>query len=729
MESRSRHQNSEAPILDVRSALGALRRRKWTIIGSMLVGCVLALLVGLLITPKYTATSSILIRPQGMPTLDGSESVVPSFETVEAYVENQVQILRSRSNLERVILDLGLQDDPGFDPSPGLFRLGDLVGGGAPLADVDLPATDRDPGAGGVRDSFFRDFAEAVRVARREQSAEISVSFTASDPERAAEIANAIVSAYLDRREREKDQTLERAAESLEAQIERLRQMVLEAERAVEDYRAANHLWQAQDTELSSQQLAAMRMALNAARVDRVEKEERVRYIYQLRTREQGYKPLAEVAASPILVGLLQREDELKREEATLAASLGAEHPQLQRIRSEKERLAARIDEEIRNIIRNLWGETSVARARENELAAALDEAESKAAAAGMAGVQLRVLERDAASKRTIYEAALARYVGLQERGELQPAGAEVISVAVPPEKREFPKLSTIMAIGLIASAMVGTALAAIREHLDNGVRTARQIEETLGVSALGLVPRVKGTRAHPHQYLLERPNSAYAEAVKSIFVHAHLSRPNPPPRVVLVTSTVPREGKTTLAVSLAASIARSGQKTIIVDLDLRHPSIARELGRRVDVGLVEYLTGQRRLEDIIQQDGRERNLHILPTKVAAGSPTDLLGSPMMRSLIAELRQRYDYVVLDTPPTLGFSDVEIVTQLADAVLFVVQWERTSEDLALHGIEALRKSGAPVVGAAVTQVDLRKQARYDYYDISKYYNKYPEYFKN
>jgi capsular exopolysaccharide synthesis family protein len=197
---------------------------------------------------------------------------------------------------------------------------------------------------------------------------------------------------------------------------------------------------------------------------------------------------------------------------------------------------------------------------------------------------------------------------------------------------------------------------------------------------------------------------------------------------VVLVTSSLPQEGKTTLAVSLATFAARSSQRVLLMDLDLRHPSIQRELLFTPTMGFVEYMAGERTLDEVIEHH-EEAGLDYLPVKRQTANPTDLLSSQKMRQLIAQLRAHYDYVVIDSAPLLGVTDTKVASLLADKVLFVTQWEKTNKDTAVNGLAHLREVKASVAGAVLTQVDVVKHAHYGYGDVGQYYGKYQKYYVN
>jgi capsular exopolysaccharide synthesis family protein len=227
--------------------------------------------------------------------------------------------------------------------------------------------------------------------------------------------------------------------------------------------------------------------------------------------------------------------------------------------------------------------------------------------------------------------------------------------------------------------------------------------------------------------HLLERPRSSYAEAIRAVQAAVDLVEAPRPTQVVLFTSSLPGEGKTTLALSFAVSAARSGLKTIIVDLDMRYPSVAHELGHTPSAGLVEFLAGDEPLDKIVQPSGVHPELDVIALRHLCSSPSDVLRSPKMTSLLTLLRARYRYVVLDAPPVLGITDTRTMAKWADAVLFVVQWEKTTEHIAWNGLKALLDSHARVAGAVLTQVDMRRHAKYKYGDVVQYYGRYKKYY--
>ncbi|MCX8100507.1 MAG: polysaccharide biosynthesis tyrosine autokinase [Geminicoccaceae bacterium] len=731
--------------VDVKELVAILRRRRSVIAGTVLVLTSLALLVGFQITPKFTAKALVMIDPRQAKVVD-LQAVLQGLGTDASTVETQIKILKSRNHVEQVMEDLRLFDDPEFnrhvDGGSSVVRLplgGVLETLVSWLPDEWLIASGlaeepRPPEEGPselVREAAIERFDDRYKVTQEGRSYVIGVSFASTDPRKAAQIANRAAELYVEGQRRLKLDATVRATDFLGSRLDELKADVQRAEAAVAEFRKQHKLVDAKGATLNESQLADISRELITARSALAETQAKLRLVKDLRDRGgDELASVADVLQSPVIVDLRRQEAQLLREESELRTFYGERHPKMLNLVNEKANLQAKVRTEVDRIIKNLENDVKVASAR----VAAL-ERETAALSAQTAGqreldVQLRQLEREAQASRQLYESFLQRFKETSEQKGIIESDARVIQVASPPEKPSSPGPVLFGAVGFIASLMLGTLLALLLERLDSGLRTARQVETHLGIPALGLVPRVDRLkrRQKPHQYLLAKPLSAYAESIRAIFTSLKLSNVDDPPKVVLVTSSLPQEGKTTLALSLATFAARSSQRVLLLDLDLRHPSIHRDLGIEPRIGFIELMAGEASLADVIVHD-EETDIDLLPVKKQTANPTDILGSNKMVSLIAELRSRYDFVVIDSAPLLGVTDTKVASLLADKVLFITQWEKTNVETARNGLSHLFEAKASVAGAVLTQVDIKKHATYGYGDVGQYYGKYQRYYVN
>ena len=331
--------------------------------------------------------------------------------------------------------------------------------------------------------------------------------------------------------------------------------------------------------------------------------------------------------------------------------------------------------------------------------------------------VHLNQLQREAAANRKLYEIFLARFKHTSQQESLQNSTVEVISPARPPLLPASPRKGMIVGFGMLISIALGAALVIVLERLDNGFHTMSQIERLLNAVPLGMVPRP--THWHGRslsELIFQDADSPYVEAVRSLRTSISLSNLERPPKVILVASALPGEGKTSLAVSISrlAAVSALEGRVMLIDCDLRKPSVARELGLEAKKGLIHLFSGQAKLEDIVLTD-TESGLHVIPAVAGTPNPPELLNSSHMRGLIEALAQNYDTIILDSPALAAVSDTRVLARLADATVFVVEWETTPRPVALDSFRALKTSGAHIAGVIMQKVNVRKSARYAYYE--------------
>jgi capsular exopolysaccharide synthesis family protein len=267
--------------------------------------------------------------------------------------------------------------------------------------------------------------------------------------------------------------------------------------------------------------------------------------------------------------------------------------------------------------------------------------------------------------------------------------------------------------------------VAFLLEYFDHGVRSAANIEQTLGIPFLGYVPRISSP-IKAHRHIVEEPLSSYAEAVRSVRTALRFSNAGNPPKIIMVTSAIPTEGKTIFAASLAQSVERAGGRSILVDCDLRHPTIGKLFDVQPGPGLVSYFEGRSNLAALIHSDAKSRLDYITADEHTA-DPHELLDSQHMREVLAQLRNAYDCIVLDAPPVLAVSDAIVLSHLADATAFVVRWEKTPQHVAMSGLKLLHSQGANLAGVVLSCVNVRRHAQYDYGDAAYYYARHRGYY--
>lgn len=738
--------------------IGVLRRRKMLIIGIAFIGTVVAALAGFQLTPKYTAKALLLIAPPETNVV-GIQAVMAGLPADATTVETQLKVLTSRSHLQAVIASANLEEDVEFRPEPPSADMGltwlvedpwrKLVGWmperwliAAGFADEPLMQLAA-PEPTAANELSFGEAARhndidlvLVNVARRLKAQQegrsyvVGVSFTSTSPEKAAMVANTAVGLYVDRQLQQKRAATNKASAWLGERVDALRREVELAERAVKDYRITTGLVDARRTDVTDQQVADLNKELVVAEADLAGRQARLAFVRGLRQRGDALDSLPEALSSLTIVELRRQEAELTRAEAELGGSLGAKHPRMQLIIAERDKLAEKIRSEVNRIVSNLENETQIASAQVASIRSSLASAQSKSSTAQTAEIRLNELEREAQATRQLYESFLQRFKETREQQEIIEPDSRIISHAAPPSRPSSPGVPLFAALGLTVSTLLGTMLAFLIERLDKGLRSEVDIHSALGLPRIGLVPRLGRLpkRQRPHQYLLQHPLSAYTEAIRAILASLKLNDGETPAKTLLVTSSVPGEGKTTLAVSLAIYAARSGQSVLLVDLDLRHPSVLRELRSPASAGIVEHLLHEAPLQEVIDYDP-ELGLDLIVVREQPSDPMPLVTSKRMAEFLRQMRDSYDYVVIDSAPLLGVTDAQLLAPQVDKVLLVVQWGKTPRSLSQSAMSLLRTAKADVAGVVLTQVDVERHARYGYGDVGDYYGKYSKYYSN
>jgi succinoglycan biosynthesis transport protein ExoP len=739
---------SPSDMVDLLSLFRILWRRKLLIATIVTIGAVGGYLYGKNLTPKYTATAAVLVDPQQNPVLD-LRAMLSGLTTDGPELQTEVKLLTSRPFVARVMDELKLFDDPEFN-------LALLPESEAPLK-ISLTEPLRKLmalvprewliAAGLHEEPVVILESEAPRLAREKAidrflgglvaSTEggtylISIEYTAESPAKAALIANRLAEVYVDEQLKAKLFGADRTGIWLDERLATLAEEVRQAEQAVERFRAENNLigTEGGGTILNDQELTTLNSQLIQAKAELAERQAKLDLVRGLRGRGQGLDSVAEVVASPVIIQLRGQEIQMLRQEAELRGLYGERHPRMQELLVEKANIQAKIGIEIARIASVLQNDVDAVAARVATLEAQLGGLRERSTENRGAEVRLRELQRQADTSRNLYEAFLSRAKEMREQQEGADPDARVVALATPPNSPSTPGAKLFAAGGLVASGLVASLLALLIDRLDRGLRSAREVEASLGLGTLALVPRLDRLKRNqrPYQYLIDKPLSAYTEAIRGIYMALKLTNVDRAPKVILITSALPEEGKTTIAVSLAAFAARSHKRTLLIDLDVRHPSVHSELGWSVSHGLVEYLSGERPLADVIQHD-LETGVHFLPVREQATNPTDLLESERLRALVEMARERYDYVIIDSAPLVSVTDSRLAALLADRTVFVIKWGDTVESAAQDGVQTLRDIGVDVAGAVLTQIDLKRHAQYHYADIGEYYSKTKNYYVN
>lgn len=687
-----------------------LRRSYRMIAMTVAAGTILICTGPLLIPPRYSATSQILIEPQGLMAPQGSIIELPADE---ATMQTEIAALTSPDLLQRV-LD-ALATDPAFKAAAAAISrakstdssLWQRLTGWVPVAWFTATGA---PGAVGLRQLLNH-----LHVTQQTGSHVIAVEVTSISPPEAAVVANTLTRLYVESQDQQKRASTDRTLAWLATRAPQMKDEVKRLDAAVQAYRVTNNLAGANPRAVSDGQIEELNRQLAAARTEVATAGTKADTAELLLRQPRGASVAAPFLQSPMLTKLRERESTI------LQSIAGADH-------SAGSSLGIRLQSELAEVRQQIAAEAvhSAADLRENvDIAVArmqsinqqlIDIRNDKT------DVSLSDLERDAASSHRLYENLLLRQDQLREQRESLSPGVRVLSLAQPPIRPSSINPALFMPPAVMLSLIVATFLAVGKAHFDRTLRSEREVGEVLGISCIGLVPEIRRLRGlRPHDYLRSQQFSPYAEAIRSVVAALRLTAPGPKSKVILVSSSLPAEGKTTLAVSVAVYLATVGRRVIIVDLDFRRPAVPRELGLSgADRGLDDG-GGQDRLAKSVQPVAGLPLDYLAAPRGGGVDPLGLLASSHIDQLLQRLRLDYDYVIIDSAPLLAVAEARLLIPLADRTLFVVKWGATRRETAENALSLLPDSilhGADSKGrvnAVVTRVDLRKHARYSYGD--------------
>lgn len=728
---------SEAEIdVDIRTLMLILWRRKLVIVGMMLVGISVAVIALSFIQPRYSARTVVLIEDKA-----GAARLSPELDNLVNYVRldssvisNEIEVIRSRVMGLEVIRNLDLLTDPVFNPqykkvmqsaemskeeqSASRYKVFSL--GQAALKTLPASITEQQVSLAVTR------LLANLKVRGVPGSNAIEIEYQSINPAKAALVANTIAGLYIEQRLETKFKAARKLTDWLDKRLAVLREQVRLSETAVQQYKEQYGIAEGAQGILSTEQLSQLNAQLVQTKAEYAQAQARLNEMEALSRNHGRIDTIAEVIQSPMIQKLKGDEIILMRDLSDLSSRYGERHPDILKRKTELEGLRAKIDLEMDTVLESMRNEVSVAEARVEALQNGVGEIAQSRHHEGAAMIRLGELEREADSNRLIFDTFLQTYKKSNEQEDLEEAEARVLSYAVAPSRPAYPDRMLILSLASVLSLFMGLGMAFLLEKLDNTFRSASQLEKVGHFPCFALIPEVDQLKtAVTADFIISKPSSTVAESVRTLRTVLNLrSASAEKPRVVTITSSLPDEGKSTLAGWLARLAAKSGEKVILIDADLRRPSIHRSFGAGNDVSLVEYLTGKKTLKEAIQKDSAT-GLDILYGKSVPNSALDLITSRKMSDMIEALREAYDLVIIDSPACLAVSDARVLARMSDRTLYAVAWDKTPREIVLGGVKQFSDMKYEPLAFVLTNVNVQRHVRYGYGDTVYYYGRYKE----
>ncbi|TPG16537.1 protein-tyrosine kinase [Sphingomonas koreensis] len=652
--------------------------------------------------PSYSATASLLIEPSSPEVVD-VKAVTPDLPSNSDVIDTQVRLIQSPS-IARRAADAYAALRP-QDPRSA-------VANRAQLANVILSMVDAN---------------------RSGLTYVIDISARSTDPQFAADAANLVAQQYIAAQRDAKVGANEQASGWLSKRTSELRDAASQADAALQNYKISHGLMSANGATMAEQEVSGLNTEIASAKADLAEKQGRLNAARaQLNAGGNG----ADVGAalgSGTIGGLRQSEAAASAQVAELKSRYGPLYPDLVKAKSNLAEIREQIQLEINRILSNLQADVNVASSRLASLDASESRANGALAGNNSAAVGLNELQRRSDAARLIYETFLNRLRETSAQQGLQQADARIAAPAPTPLGPDFPRKKLMAMFGIILGLFGGVAAIAVREYLQGGIRTKSDVERKLRVRYAGAVPTLQSTLGNvrptepPEDYIVSHPFSAFAESFRGLQAFLMLGGGRSA-RVVAIVSALPQEGKTTTSNCLARAASLGGLRTVLVDCDLRRRGTSELIIHGPQPGLYEYMRGEVTIDEALVEDP-ESGVFVLGTSEPQKDARDPLTPNNLVRMLADLRARFDVIILDTAPVLGVADARAVAASADRVLVISRWSKTSIHAVEAAVDVLLDAGAKISGVALTQVDITRYASTGHSDTYGYQKKFRGYYTN
>lgn len=709
-------------LLDPRRLFMIFLRRLWLFVAVCGLVTSSAILLAQQETPMYKAEASVLIEPRQRDFVD-IQAVVSGLPSDNNTIDTEASILGSRATAELVVQRLGLHLDPEFSGNAS------IVDGARPNADGQLAQS-----GAGLIDAAVDRLLGRISVRRAGQTYIITVTARSPDPEKAARIANAFVEQYVRNQLDVKRMANTDATEVLQTRMDDLRIQAEAADAAIQQYKVANGLMSANGSTLTEQEVSTLNSQIARAQEQYDIKLAELRQAEAQISRGNQGADVAAALGSGTVSSLRQTEAQAAARVAELSQTRGELHPELIQAKSQHEAAQRALQAEIDRTLIRLRGDVEIQRVSLNSLIASQKAARDKLAGNNRAMVGLQELTRRADASRGVYEAFLNRAKETSAQEDLAQADARVLARAQVPTWPYSPNVKLAAMFALAAGLALGFLAIAIAEYLDSSIQTGTDVERRFGVRYAGAVPTLRSTLRKrlkgklPYDYLVEHPFSAFAESLRSLRTFLLFPAQGEPPKVIALSSALPREGKSITSLCLARTIAMAGQKVVLLDCDLRRHGLTDLAPGDARADIAAVLAGEAAIEDAIYRDSKTE-ARIIGATTPSAEHRDLFSTAALSSVLEQLKAEYDVILIDTAPVLAVAETRVIAAQADAVLMLSHWRKTPFKATDSAIDLLLEAGCDLVGLALTQVNLKRQAATGYGDRYYYYKSYARYYSS
>ena len=712
----------------------SLEKKRWAILLlTLLLGAVTALVVYSM-TPVYRSTATLYIEPAKSKVVS-IEEVYSGISGNREHIQTQLEILKSRELVEKLVKRLKLTTDPAIDPrqKPPALNLSIPWRTWIPAGWLPEEAPLSEEAA---NDQAIRAVQSALDIQLVRLSFLIKVNFESIDKALAAKVANTLADVYIESDLESRLQMTQHASSWLAERVKGLRGTVETSERALQQFRDKEKIVDAKGVALgASGQLTTLTTAMVAAHQKVAELENAYRQVQAVLKGESRatLESIPAVLRSPSVIPLKTAEAEAERKLAELSNRYGANHPKIIAAESDLRQARENTQKVVDSVVSSITREYEVAKATEKSMQATLDKSKTEIQDMSRKEFQLASLERDVQTNRQLYDLFVNRAKETGVTSDLQSTIARVVDPAIASGTPVKPQKTRIIAISLVIGLMLGIALALLLEYLDNTVRSGEDVATKLEVPMLGMLPWVPGKlgKFELQRGFLKNFNPAFSEAVRTLRPGVLMSALDHPHKVVLITSSVPEEGKTSVAMNLAFALTQV-KRTCLIDADMRRPSVYKVMGGDPNMpGLSNLVADTEPVNKCLYE--HESGMFYIPSGPVPPNPSELLSSRRFTDVLNKLGTMFDVILIDSPPVQLVSDATVLAGVANALVFVVRADSTPYQVAKGALELLKKGKAQLLGVVLNRLDVEKSERhygygryFSYGGKYKYYKRYGYY---
>ncbi|MCX6545013.1 MAG: polysaccharide biosynthesis tyrosine autokinase [Acidobacteria bacterium] len=715
-------------------------RHRWIALTTAVVIFLIVAVQTFTATPIYQARVQLLLEPEN-PNVVSFKQVIDQEQWTEEYYRTQFTILQSRALARRTINTLKLWENPEFGGSGGQKKtpfsvMGTVRGAtsaatgwvmglfsGPPKATASVANANETAAQSGLIDAFLG----GLSVTPIRNSRLVDIEYASPDPAMAATIINTVAKQYIEQNLEYKFLSSKEASDWLGQQLVVERKKLEDSERALQEYREQGDAVALEDRQnIVVQRLTDLNTAYTKARTDRFEKEALYSQLSSLQNNRSALDTFPAILSNTFIQQLKSQLSDLQRQRAQMAERLGDKHPDMIKLVMAIQGAEARLDAEINKVVQSVHNEFLSAQAQERSLAGALEGQKRDALSLNAKGIQYGVLRREAESNKLMYDALMQRSKETGISGELKTSNIRIVDQAEVPRSPILPRKSRDLLLGLLGGLMAGIALAFVVEYVDNRIRNPEELKQ-LGLSFLGLIPALgkKEMVIAGSPFLHDGVPTSFTEAFRAIRTNVLFSTAEAGSRSMVITSTQPGEGKTTVAANLAMTLAQTGQRVLLVDADMRKSRHHDIFKIPTNPGLSSILVGVAKPGEAVVKTAMP-SLWVLPAGPHPPNPSELLGSARFKDLLASFQQNFDWVILDAPPVMAVTDASVVAHLTNGVVFIVGCEQVSRYMVGTALEQLRASKATIMGFVLNRVNLQRNP---YYYSHYYKREYATYYSS